>query len=103
MPPGNLLLETLGSMSAGHFLRVQEQAIPKCRKSSKRGSRPAWLSRDLLQLRQKRKVFGHWKQRQATWEDYRDTVCHCKEKISMAKGGLEFKLASILKDNKKGF
>ena len=45
-----------------HLLKVQEQAIPKCWKSSKWGRRPAWLSRDLLEHRWKRKVYEHWKQ-----------------------------------------
>ena len=74
------------SLFKSHVLRAQEQAIPKCGKSSKRGRRPAWLSRDLLlELRQKRKVYGLWKQGQAAQEDYRDAVCHCREKISVAK------------------
>ncbi|KAK4807141.1 hypothetical protein QYF61_018482, partial [Mycteria americana] len=49
------------------------------------------------------KVYGHWKQGQGTREDYRDAVCHCREKIRAAKARLEFKLASTVKDNKKGF
>ena len=74
------------SLFKSHLLRAQEQAIPKCQKSSKRGRRPAWLSRDLLlELRQKRKVYGHWKQGQVPWEDYRDAVRHCREKIRVAK------------------
>ena len=36
------------SLFKSHLLRAQEQAIPKCQKSSKWGRRPAWLSRDLL-------------------------------------------------------
>ncbi|GAB0206495.1 mitochondrial enolase superfamily member 1 [Grus japonensis] len=62
------------------------------------------MSRDhLLELRQKRKVYGHWKQGQTTWEDYRDAVRHCREKIRVVKAQLEFKLDSTVKDNKKGF
>ncbi|KAK4832011.1 hypothetical protein QYF61_020449 [Mycteria americana] len=49
------------------------------------------------------KPYGHWKQGQATWEDYRDAVCHHREKICAAKARLEFKLASTVKDNIKGF
>ncbi|KAK4831728.1 hypothetical protein QYF61_018858 [Mycteria americana] len=48
--------------------------------------------------RWKRKVYGHRKQGQ----DYRDAVRHCREKIHVAKDRLEFKLASTVKDNKKG-
>ncbi|KAK4810960.1 hypothetical protein QYF61_014432 [Mycteria americana] len=89
---------------AVHGRLSPEQAIPKCWKSSNQGRRPAWLSRDLLlELGWKRKVYGHWKQGQATREDYRDAVRHCREKIRAAKARLEFKLASTVKDNKKGF
>ena len=48
-------------------------------------------------------MYGHWKQGQATQEDYRDAVGHCREKICAARAQLEFKLASTVKDNKKGF
>ncbi|KAK4828074.1 hypothetical protein QYF61_023134 [Mycteria americana] len=97
--------EAVDALSLGVFkVRVQEQAIPECQKSSKRDRRLAWLSRDLLlELRQKRKVYGHQKQGQVTWEDYRDAVRHCREKIHAAKPRLEFKLASTVKGNKKGF
>ena len=62
------------------------------------------MSRDLLlELGWKRKVYGHWKQGQVTGEDYRDAVHHCREKIRATKAQLEFKLASTVKDNKKGF
>lgn len=86
------------------LLRAQEQAIPKCGKSSKRGRTPAWLSRDLpVELRRKRKVYGHWKQGQATRRDYGDAVCHGREKVCAAKARLQFKLASPVKDKRKGF
>ncbi|XP_052628596.1 uncharacterized protein LOC128134646 [Harpia harpyja] len=92
------------SLFKSHLLRAQEQAIPKCQKSCKWGRRPAWLSRDHpLEFMQKKKVYRHWKQGQATWEDYRDAVRHCREKICVAKARLEFKLASTVKDNKKSF
>ena len=48
-------------------------------------------------------MYGHWKQGQVTREDYRDAVRHCREKIRAAKARLEFKQASTVKDNKKGF
>ncbi|GAB0207774.1 hypothetical protein GRJ2_003243100 [Grus japonensis] len=88
--------------ASGKIERVQELAIPKCQKSSKRTRRPARLSSILLELKRKRKVYGHWKQGQATREDYRDAVGHCSEKIPVCKAQLEFKLASTVKDNKKG-
>ncbi|KAK4816037.1 hypothetical protein QYF61_011027 [Mycteria americana] len=49
------------------------------------------------------KVYEHWKQGQATQEDYRDAVRHCREKIHAAKARLEFKVSSTVKDSKKGF
>ena len=45
---------------------AQEQALPKCWKSSKQGRRLSWLSRALLELRWKMKVYGQWKQGWAT-------------------------------------
>jgi len=63
------------------------------------------MSRDLiLELRWKRKVYGHWKQTgQVTQKDHRDAVCHCREKTHVAKDRLEFKLASTVKDKKNDF
>lgn len=34
-------------------------------------------------------------------EDSRDAVCHCREKIHVAKAQAKFKLSSTVKDNKK--
>ena len=67
------------------------------------GQKAAWLSRDPLELRWKRKVCGHRKEGWVTRKEYRAAVCQCREKIHMAKGRLEFKLANTVKDNKKGF
>ena len=100
-------MKVLGSMNAGHFSRAisyehrsrQFQSV-----GSHASGAEGWLNRDLLlELRRKRKVYGHWKQGQVTREDYRDAVHHCREKICAAKAQLEFKLASTVKDNKKGF
>ena len=66
--PWETALEGIGvhqcwSLFKGHLLRAQEQAIPKCRKSSRQGRRLAWLNKDLLlELRQKKKVYARWKQ-----------------------------------------
>ena len=50
------------SVFKNHCLEAQEQAIPLCRKSSKRGRRPAWLNRELLvELRRKKKPYDLWK------------------------------------------
>lgn len=53
-----------------------------------------WLNRDvLLKLRWKKKLYGLWKQSQVTWEDYRDAIHLCMEKINVAKAQSELKLA----------
>jgi len=63
-----------------HFLHAQERCIPLRKKSSKGGSRPAWLNKELLaEIRQKRKVHGMWKEGQATWEEYRNVVRACRD------------------------
>ncbi|KAK4810540.1 hypothetical protein QYF61_004503 [Mycteria americana] len=85
-------------------LKAQEQAVPRCRKMSRRGRRPAWLTRELwLELRKKRRVYDLWKKGQASQEDYKGVVRLCKEKIRRAKAELELNLAAAVKDNKKYF
>ncbi|KAK4811142.1 LOW QUALITY PROTEIN: hypothetical protein QYF61_019773 [Mycteria americana] len=85
------------------ILKAQEQAVPMCRKTSRRG-RLAWLNRGLwLECRKKRRVYDLWKKGQATQEDYKDVVRLCREKIRRAKAQLEFNLATAIKDNKKCF
>ena len=74
------------SLFKSHLLRAQKQIISKCWESRKWGRGLAWMIRDLTpELKQKRKVYGHWKQGQAPWEDYRDAVHQCREKIRAAK------------------
>lgn len=34
-----------------------------------------------LEIRQKIKVYVQWKQGQVSWEEYKDVVCHHREKI----------------------
>ncbi|KFQ26467.1 hypothetical protein N332_01936, partial [Mesitornis unicolor] len=86
------------------LLKVKEQAVPVCWKTSRRGRRPAWLNRELwLELRKKKRVYDLWKKGQASQEEYRATVRLCREKIRRAKAQLELNLASAAKDNKKGF
>lgn len=76
------------------LLKAQDQAIPKHRKSGRRGRRPAWLTSDLLlELRRKKKVYGCWKEGQATRREYKDAVGVYREKIHVAKAQLELKLA----------
>jgi len=51
------------SLFKHHFLHVQDRCIPLSKKSSKGGRRPIWMSKELLEeLRQKRKVYGMWKE-----------------------------------------
>lgn len=50
-----------------------------------------------------KKVYGCWKQGQATWEDYRDAAHHCSEIIHAVKAQVELKLASTVVDNKNDF
>ncbi|KAK4819351.1 LOW QUALITY PROTEIN: hypothetical protein QYF61_001243 [Mycteria americana] len=85
-------------------LKAQKQAVPRCRKTSWRGRRPAWLNRELwLELRKKSRVYNLWKKGQATQEDYKGVARLCREKIRRAKAELEFNLSAAVKDNKKYF
>ena len=63
-----------------------------------------WMRKELLAgLRWKRKVFGMWKEGQATWEEYGNIVRACREAMTKDKAHLELSLARDVKDNKKGF
>ncbi|KAK4806819.1 hypothetical protein QYF61_005615 [Mycteria americana] len=82
-------------------LKAQEQAVPRCRKTSRWGRRPTWLTRELwLELRRKRRVYDLWKKGRATQEDYKGVARLCREKIRRAKAELELSLAAAVKDNK---
>ncbi|KAK4819410.1 hypothetical protein QYF61_003681 [Mycteria americana] len=86
------------------ILKAQEQAVPRCQKTSRQGRRPAWLTRELwLELRKKRRVYDLWKKGRATQEDYKGVARLCREKIRRAKAELELNLAAAVKDNKKHF
>ncbi|KAK4815696.1 hypothetical protein QYF61_006679 [Mycteria americana] len=85
-------------------LKAQEQAVPRCQKTSRRGRRLAWLTRELwLELRKKRRVYDLWKKGRASQEDYKGVARFCREKIRRAKAELELNLAAAVKDNKKHF
>jgi len=59
---GGLGVHGCWSVFKNHLLEAQEQAIPLCRKSRKRGGRPAWLNRELLvELKRKKKLYDFWK------------------------------------------
>uniref|UniRef100_A0A8B9C3Y3 Reverse transcriptase domain-containing protein n=1 Tax=Anser brachyrhynchus TaxID=132585 RepID=A0A8B9C3Y3_9AVES len=86
------------------ILMAQERSVPTCPKMSRRGTRPAWLSRELwLELRRKRRVYNLWKRGRATQEDYKDVARLCRDKIRKSKAHLELNLATAVKDNKKRF
>jgi len=75
-----------------------------CRKTNQWGRRLAWLNREvLLGLRKKRRVCHLWKKVQVTQEEYRSLIRSCREEIRKAKVQLEFRLATVVRDNKKCF
>jgi len=82
----------------------QDRCILLSETSSKGSRRPTWISKELLgELRRKRKVYGRWKEGQATWKEYRKVVRACRVAKRKAKVHLEFNLARDVKNNKKGF
>ncbi|KFQ86553.1 hypothetical protein N337_12956, partial [Phoenicopterus ruber ruber] len=86
------------------FHRAQELSIPRCKKTSKGGKRPAWLSRDLLvKLKGKKEMHKQWKQGRVSWEEYRDAARLCRDEVRKAKARLELNLARDTKNNKKAF
>jgi len=92
------------SVFKNDLLEAQEQAIPLCCKSSKRGRRPAWLNREfLMELKRKKELCDLWKRGQASQEEYGAVVPLCREKTQKAKAQLQLKLASVVSDNKKVF
>ncbi|KAK4823485.1 LOW QUALITY PROTEIN: hypothetical protein QYF61_002549 [Mycteria americana] len=85
-------------------LKAQERAVPRCRKTSRQGRRPAWLTRELwLELRKKRRVYDLWKKGRATQEDYKGVARLCREKIRRAKAELKLNLVAAVEDNKNHF
>ena len=54
-------------------------------------------------LIRKKKVYGKWKEGQATWEEYRNVVRARRESTRKAQVHLKLNLARDVKDNKKGF
>ena len=59
------------------------------------------MNKELLaEFRWKRKVHEMWKDRQATWEEYRNVVRACRDATRKAKAHLELKLARDVKNNK---
>ena len=61
------------------------------------------MCKDLqLTLREKREMYRKWKQGCVAWEEYRDAVRMCRNKIRQAKGQIELTLVRDVKNN-KGF
>jgi len=62
------------------------------------------MSKELLaKLKWKKVVYRMWKEVQGTWEEYRNIVKVCREKMRKAKVHSELNLARDIKDNKKCF
>lgn len=59
------------------------------------------MTRDLLELTQKKKVFVQWEPGQVMWEEYKVAAHRCKEKILADKVQLELYMANTVWDNKK--
>ncbi|PKU34063.1 hypothetical protein llap_15633 [Limosa lapponica baueri] len=82
----------------------KESAGGRCKKSSKKGRRPAWLSHDLLvKLKGKKELRRQFRQDQISWEEYRDSAWLCRDEVRKSKARLELNLARDAKNNKKGF
>ncbi|PKU32580.1 nedd4-binding protein 2-like 2 [Limosa lapponica baueri] len=89
---------------AGRSLRTLSIEHKSCKKSSKKGKRPAWLSQDLLvKLKGKKELQRQFKQDQVSWEEYRDSAWLCRDEVKKAKAQLELNLERDAKNNKKGF
>jgi len=57
----------------------------------------------LVKPKWKSRVYGMWREGQATWEEYGNIVRACREAARKAEAHLELSLARDGKDNKKGF
>lgn len=80
----------------------EELPILRCMKLWKEGKSLAWVSKELLvKLRRKKEMHRHWKHRQVSWEEYRDSVRLCKNKIRKSKEHLELSLLRC-KDKQEG-
>lgn len=85
------------------FLRAQELSIPQCKKSSRGGTKQAWLNKDLLvKLKDKtRRKYTDSRNGHLAWGDYRDGIQICRDGIRKAKAQMKLKLARDVKNNKK--
>ena len=68
------------------FLRAQELSIPQHKKSSRKGSKSAWLSKDLLvRLSEKKGIYRQWKQACVSREEYKDAIQIHRDEVRKAK------------------
>ena len=62
------------------------------------------MRKDLqLKLREKREMYRKRKQGCVAWEEYRDAVRMCRDRVRKAKGQMELNLTRDVKNNKKEF
>ncbi|GAB0205877.1 mitochondrial enolase superfamily member 1 [Grus japonensis] len=67
-----------------HFLRAQDQCIPKNRKTSKGGRRPAWMSKELLEkLKGKKEVYKDVKGNQKGFFKYISSKRKTRENVAL--------------------
>ncbi|RMC19030.1 hypothetical protein DUI87_03634 [Hirundo rustica rustica] len=86
------------------ILRAQEQTVPVCRKMSRQGKRPVWMSNEVLkELRNKKKMYHLFKEGLISQEVFKGAARACRKKIREAKAQFELNLATSVKNNKKSF
>lgn len=74
------------------------------KKSSKRGRKSAWISKELLaKLEQEKDVYGMWQNGQGTSEEYKNSVRVRRDATRKAKFRMEFNLSRDVNYNEKGF
>ncbi|KAK4809540.1 hypothetical protein QYF61_016972 [Mycteria americana] len=92
------------SFNIKETVKAQEQAVPTCRKTSRRGGPPAWLHRGFgWNAGEKGRVYDLWQKGQGTREGYKGVVRVRRERIRRAKAQLELDLAAAITDNTKCF
>lgn len=57
----------------------------------------------LVKLNGKKEMHRQWKQRQVSWEGYRNTAWLCRDRVRKAMARLELNLARDKKNNKRAF
>lgn len=74
---------------------------PHDQENRERGRIPGWVNREILiNLEQKKEIYGIWQKGWATWEDCRNICRVCRDMIRKTKAHLESSLARDIKDNK---